>query len=326
MRLLLALEELRLDLRSLLQSAHRHAPSLTKDASPAPRDEPCLLQGCPGGPQWTLALTGWVLLLLLILFEAANPMSGPWETAPLIALIGGMSLLSLHLLGTGTFRLTPSRLEWRPLFGRRVAVSLSSIIEGGVDFEGGSSVRVHLEGQRTVYIQNVEHAGFLAFMLQAMRRHPRLRECADAGKALANVVYCEAVLSQGASEVRGYAILRPGSVTFLPWNAAIPALQALFGVTLSPQFAINLPSLVKGLRLFPKAFDEQLAQLTEAVGGIQWSRTELWYRIPSPMWIMLWRKGSGDRMLVGRVSTHEHDVIQRILVMWSRQSSRRGPP
>jgi hypothetical protein len=268
-----------------------------------------LLEGQPGGEEIVKPL---VLTMVAMLWLIA--MTGAVQLVPLGLM--PLVLVLLMVVRSGKFWLTSERLVWKPFLGEPVQVSLASLAPGSVRL-GDFGTTVVAEGERTVCVRYVEGAKQLATALE-LHRHPPLRGSGLAGR-LEDVACYEAVLVEGSSRVKGFAILRRGVVSFVPERAGTELLRVLTGAPAVPGLAVEVPWLIEQLRYLPSLaeFGVTVDRLVAAVGGVRWAAAEARHRANVPVWKDI-RFTSGRSVLSGKVDWHQQGVAERLLANWNR--------
>ncbi|HYO65433.1 MAG TPA: hypothetical protein VEU33_05070 [Archangium sp.] len=228
------------------------------------------------------------------------------------------------VLRSGKYWLTSKRLVWKPFTGDPVQLSLRSITEEGLRI---SLFGVRVLGERKVFIQDVAQGHLLAVLME-LRRHPLLDSARS--ERLADVL-CYAVTLQGMAlpsgmSEKGYAVLRPGYVAFLPGNRGTQVLRAITGTPSSPNVrAREIPYLLEQLRYLPSEaeLDACVERAVAAAGGVRWSAWEARYDASVPVWkeIRLQRQepGSGLCSLSGKVDWSQQAEAMRLLMDWPRR-------
>ena len=250
-------------------------------SAPAPRppdeDEPVLLEGSQGMRQLLSWPGTWAFGLLVLTNRYGVERHGQW--LPLLVL-GGAVVLFYYLRYTGRFWLTAKRLVWRPSVGEPVEVSLASVPDDGVSaLPLWGQVRV--EGDRTVTVRHVEHAGRLAALLDLLRCAP-FRGAVDGMPRVREVSVLPAWrvpenAPPGTRGEHGVAVLRPGYAAFLPSHRAAGVFRGLVGIEAHPaEGDLPLEVLVEQLRRLSEAdFDAYLRQAVFSNGGELWLADEV---------------------------------------------------
>lgn len=221
---------------------------------------------------------------------------------------------------SGRFWLTNERLVWKPLVGEPVQLPLRSIPPDGIR---SSAFSVRVEGERTLHLlQSKKQQVDLGAVLEVQRQAPLLGS--TAAERLADVVCYEATLSQGGSSRKGFAVLRPGYVAFLPENRGLEVLRAITGVAPSRGVtSIHLPSLIGQLRYLPTeaAFDACVARAAAVTGAVRWSAWDVRYDARVPVWtdIRLQTGDSSPLVLRGKVDWSQQATAERILADWPQR-------
>jgi hypothetical protein len=282
---------------------------------PLPEDlkpgEVCLLQG---GAEIPLgASLGLITLSLLSLYAlfAMSILVGSMS-------IGFLSALFVHFQrSSGKYWLTRERLLWKPFFGDPVQVPLRSLPTEGVR-PLPRERSVLLLGERTVRLSYVEDARRLALLLE-LHRQPLFLEATDAGYLEDVVCYAATLYEQGARVQRGFVILRPGYVAFVPKSAGRQMLATLLPSSLARKTPIDIPWLVEQLRHLGSGahFDVALARALSAVNGFRWVAPHARYSAHAPVWKEL-SLVNGSLTLTGKVGWPEHVVAQRLLENYPR--------
>jgi hypothetical protein len=175
---------------------------------------------------------------------------------------------------------------------------------------------VRVEGERTVTVRTVAEMEQLAALLE-MHRQPPFLGASRAGQRLSDVACYEAELREGGEMREGWVVLRPGSVCFLPEDAARGVLEALTGSPLPPHFPLQLPWVVEQLRwLTDEEFDAHLARAVAATGGVRWSAGEARHAGQSPVWKEI-RLTQGRAVLSGKVDWSQQAAAERVLSLWA---------
>ena len=273
-----------------------------------------LLEGKPGVE--LLVLVGY---FAFILGQFATDVMGLHGALVLLATVLLVLVFALSSrLRIGHYWLTSERLVWKPFRGELVQVPLRSIREGGVRLDA-IGLGVHVDGERSLYIRDEQHARRLAALLE-MRRQPPFLGLGASGRQVDAACY-EATLREGPSVVKGHAVLGRDFVAFFPEGQGPEALRALTGAPSPPQrVPIEVPWLIEQLRFLPSeaAFDECVTRAATAVGGVRWSLAEARYRGGLPVWKEI-RFTSGPRVLRGKVDWSQQSMAEWLLSGWPRR-------
>jgi hypothetical protein len=119
-----------------------------------------------------------------------------------------------------------------------------------------------------------ERAAHLTGALELRRRLPGLVSGADHARLSPVACFMAAFREPSGAEQMGHAVLRPGSLVFLPEATGPGILRALAGPESPPiPGRVEVPWIVEQLRFLPSGtdFDTALARAAEAVGGRRWS-------------------------------------------------------
>ncbi|HYO55693.1 hypothetical protein [Archangium sp.] len=227
--------------------------------------------------------------------------------------------LAYTLSCIGRFWLTSERLVWEPFVGEPVQISLRSIPEDGIR---SSFFSIRVVGERTLHLLHSKQERDLAAVLELRRQPPLLGSTTT--ERLADVVCYEATLQGKASYDKGYVVLRPGFVAFLPKYKGAEALRVITGARPSPRVKpIEIPPLIEHLRSLPSeaAFDECVERVVAAAGGMRWSAWEVRHDARAPVWkeIRLHTDGSRPLVLSGKVDWSQQAPAERILADWPKR-------
>ncbi|MCY1081783.1 hypothetical protein [Archangium lansingense] len=260
------------------------------------------------------------LYLSLIGTLVLGPLANRWGGGLLAFVL--LSLLFANIvhgvLCSGKYWLTSKRLVWKPYTGEPVQLSLRSIMEEGLQV---SFLGVRVLGERKLFIQDMAQSHLLAVLME-LRRQPPLLDSVRTER-LADVLCFEATLQDGTSR-RGYAVLRPGYVAFLPRHQGTEVLRAIIGTRSTLRVrAGEMPHLIEQLRYLPSeaAFDACVERAVAAAGGERWSAWEARYDAIAPVWkeIRLLTPGSSPRMLSGKVGWSQQEEAVRLLADWPKR-------
>ncbi|WP_223638257.1 hypothetical protein [Corallococcus sp. EGB] len=214
------------------------------------------------------------------------------------------------LLRSGHARLTSERLLWKPLFGALQEVRLGTIGEGGVRVERAWDVCV--VGDRRWRARGIWEAPGLAMLIE-LHRQPPLRGAARAGVRLDSV----AVFSAKLGKRKGFCVLGPQGLSFIPEGRGSQALRAVTGHP-STLRGFDSDQVLDALRWLPEAeFDACVMRMVEATGGVAWPRADARYVPGSPVWRRI-RIEHGNLALTGRVQWDQQDATERLLRDWPR--------
>ncbi|MFL5357286.1 hypothetical protein [Archangium sp.] len=221
---------------------------------------------------------------------------------------------------SGRFWLTNERFVWKPLVGEPVQIPLRSIPADGIR---STPFSVRVVGDRTLHLLHPKNQQVdLGAVLEVQRQPPLLGS--TAAERLADVACYEATLSQGNSSRKGFAVLRPGYVAFLPANRDLEVLRAVTGVAPSPGVtSIHIPSLIGQLRYLPSeaTFDACMERAASVVGAVRWNAWEVHYDARVPVWTEIRIQTDYQRPLVlsGKVDWSQQAAAERILADWPRR-------
>ncbi|WNG61056.1 hypothetical protein F0U59_44860 [Archangium gephyra] len=254
----------------------------------------------PIAHSWGGALVAFALLVLLI----ANIVHG--------------------VVRSGRYWLTSQRLVWRPYSGEPVQIPLRSLLEDGLQT---SFLGVRVLGERKLFIQDVAQGHLLAVMME-LRRHALLDSART--ERLADVLCYKATLEgaplPGGASGKGYAVLRPGYVAFLPENRGTQVLRAITGSRSAPKVrASEIPHIIEQLRYLPSetAFDACVERVVAAAGGVRWSAWESRYDASAPVWkeirLQTQAPGSSPGSLRGKVDWSQQAEAMRLLTDWPKR-------
>ncbi|HEX5746532.1 MAG TPA: hypothetical protein VFZ09_09825 [Archangium sp.] len=258
----------------------------------------------------------------LALGPAAHRLGGEPLAFALLSLL--VANIVHGVLRSGRYWLTSKRLVWRPYTGEPVQLSLRSITEDGLRT---SFLGVRVLGERKLFIQDSAQGHLLAVLLE-LRRHPLLDSART--ERLADVLCYEVTfkgmaLPGGASD-RGYAVLRPGYVAFLPGNRGTQALRAITGSRSSPKVrAGEIPHVIEQLRYLSSEaeFDACVQRAVAAAGGVRWSAWDSRYDASAPVWkeirLEAQTPGSGQGSLSGKVGWSLQAEAVRLLADWPKR-------
>ncbi|QSQ23069.1 hypothetical protein JY651_49650 [Pyxidicoccus parkwayensis] len=264
------------------------------------------------------------LALLLLLCTGALVVSGVLVDK-VFGLGGGLSLLLMMaaiapLMGvalrSGRAWLTSERLVWQPVLGEAVSVPLESIPLGGIHVHP-ELLGVRVEGERKVHVRHLQDSHQLAVLVE-LHRQPPLRGVARAGVKLADVAIYPATLTDVMGRHKGYAVLRPDGVSFIPGGQGTAALHAVTGTAV--ELPVETEWVLEQLRWLPDTeFDACVARVVKATGGQRWSAWESSYRAGAPVWKEI-RITQGPAVLTGGVDWSRQDATERILRSWPRST------
>ncbi|AKJ07352.1 hypothetical protein ATI61_111304 [Archangium gephyra] len=308
------------------------APSLVEEL---PRLERLVFQAIPLEPiqgevrllEGDTADVGFALRLYVSIIGALalGPLANRWggELLGLALLVVLFANIVHGVVCSGRYWLTSKRLVWKPYTGETVQLLLRSITEEGVQ---ASWLGVRVLGERKLFIQDVAQGHVLAVLME-LRRQPLLDSART--ERLADVVCYAATLEgmalpDGAS-MKGYVVLRPGYVAFLPRNRGTQVLRAITGARSSPNVrAREIPHLLEQLRYLPSEseFDACVARAVAAAGGVRWSAWETRYDASVPVWKEIHlqtQEPSGLCSLRGKVDWSQQAEAVRLLTDWPKR-------
>ncbi|WP_338863683.1 hypothetical protein [Myxococcus stipitatus] len=260
---------------------------------------------------WVVSLLGAFGGMVALLFALLG--HGPWTTGvPTTLLV--MSLLVL-LFRSGRVWLTSERLLWAPTFGEALSVPLESVPFGGVWLESALTLRV--EGTPRVKVPFLSDSRYVATLV-ALHSQPPLRGLARSGVKLADAVVYPAELQEGVERRPGWAVLRPGGVSFVPEGTGRQVLSTVLGRETS------LPAepgwVLDQLRwMSATEFDAWVARLVSVSGGTSWSAWDGVRRGEEPLWKQL-RLMKGNQVLVGQVEWSAQAASERVFSFWPKSS------
>jgi hypothetical protein len=285
---------------------------------PPGHDEPVLLEGRQG---WRHLLSWpgtWVFALLAVTNRYGLERFG--RPAPLLV-AGGALVLYFHLRCTGRFWLTSKRLMWQPRFGEPVQVSLASIASGGISaMPAWGEVRV--EGERTLTVRHVGHAGLLASLIDLHRQSP-FAGAVDGTPRVHEVSVLPAWRAPedarpGQRAEPGVAVLRPGYAAFLPAEGYAEVFRGLAGPgARKPEADVTVEVLVEHMRLLSEAeFDVRMRQAVLASGGELWHADEM-RSGPVPGSGRVYRLGARGVGVELRLDAAQVEATDRIVRRWA---------
>ncbi|SET95885.1 hypothetical protein SAMN05443572_10468 [Myxococcus fulvus] len=256
----------------------------------------------------------WSSLALALLGVSALIYFLPVDGRP----VGGWLLMALlvvpmvmMLLRSGWLTLTSERLMWSPVFGEAVSVPLSSIAQGGVQVSKLYSLKV--DGMPGVTVPYLVESNLVATLLELHTQAP-LRGLARSGVRLENAVLYPATLREDGQGRSGWAVLRPGGVSFVPNGQGPQALATVLGRPSAIQAEVNW--VLDSLRWLPDSeLDGVLARVVEATGGVSWSAWETSRRGDVPLWKRL-TLSHGHRVLSGQVEWSSLGATEKVLGFW----------
>jgi hypothetical protein len=238
--------------------------------------------------------------------------------------IGGTMGLIVSLgsdwLRRGRFLLTQERLVWKPARGEPVQLSLRSIAENGIEF----SLRgLRVVGEREIFIRDRDQRLSSLALLLDLHRHPPLLGGLDPERRV-DVVWYPATLDVGTFARKGYAVLRPGYVAFLPMEMGWEVLRAIIGRSPSSSMAIGVPTILEQLRYLASgaAFDACVERAVAAVGGELWRAGEvLRYAAHTPVRKRLHFQtiDRPQKTLIGKVARDQRERAEHILAGWPKR-------
>ncbi|HYO59920.1 hypothetical protein [Archangium sp.] len=302
--------------------------TLLSEPQPQPpgHEEPVLLEGHQG---WRHLLSWpgtWIFVLLAVTNRYGLERFG--RPVPLLV-AGGALALYFHLRCTGRFWLTSKRLMWQPRFGEPVQVSLASISSGGISaLPAWGEVRV--EGDRTLTVRHVGHAGLLASLLDLYRQSP-FAGAVDGTPRVREVSVLPAWRAPedarpGQRAEPGVAVLRPGYAAFLPAEGCAEVFRGLAGPgAQKPEVDVTVELLVEHLRLLSEAeFDVRVRQ------AVLDSRGELWHAdevrsgpaLGSGRVYRLGARGIGVEL---RLDAAQAEATHRIMRRWAARDPSHPP-
>ncbi|HYI03218.1 hypothetical protein [Hyalangium sp.] len=256
------------------------------------------------------------ILLLLIgpILSLVPTFAGP----ALFLFVAGIlvTLVGLYVARAGEFWLTSDRLIWKPVVGDPVAVSLRSIRPGGIQLERLSR-SVHVQGDRIVHVRYAEPVERLAALLE-MHRQPPFLGASRGGLRVSQVSLYEATLRSGPGTRprQGMVALRPEGVSFVPVGTGREALKALTGEPPSEGLSLEVSWVLEELRwLSESEFDEHLARVVAATGGVHWSAWEVRRAREVPVWKEI-HITCGPQSLVGKVDWSQQAAAERVFESW----------
>jgi hypothetical protein len=284
-------------------------------------DEVRLLEG-------DTADVAFAMRLYLSIIAALNlaPIANRWGGEPLAFVLLALLVANIvhGVLRSGKYWLTSKRLVWKPYTGEPVQLSLRSIPEEGIrTFLPG----VRVLGERKLFIQDMAQGHLLAVLME-LRRHPLLDSART--ERLADVL-CYEVTFQGMAlpngvSGKGYAVLRPGYVAFLPGNRGTQMLRAITGSRSSPSVrAREIPHVIEQLRYLPSEaeFDACVQRAVTAAGGVRWSAWDCRYDASVPVWkeirLQAQAPGSSQGSLSGKVGWSQQADAVRLLEDWPKR-------
>lgn len=243
---------------------------------------------------------------------------GPKALALLVPLIAYFVYARLR---RGTYWLTSERLVWMLRDGEPVQIPLRSIREVDSGFPFRHSVRV--VGERESFTLAVDGMEQLQALLLALdlRRKPPLLDSATAER-LADVVCYPATL-RGDYSRKGYVVVRPGYVAFLPMERGGDVLRAITD-TWPTLFNVHIPSIIEQLRYLPSgaAFDACMERAVADAAGERWRAEEvLRYEAHTPVVKRLHFQtiDRPQKSLMGKVDPSQQDAAERILASWPKR-------
>lgn len=238
------------------------------------------------------------------------------EVGTLITVGAFLVQVLVILLQAGEYWLTSERLVWKPLLGEPVAVPLRSIPAGGVHVHRGWGT-VRVEGERTLRMRFVPEAERLAAILEMHRQAPFLG-ASRAGLKLADVSFYPVTLREGGAVKKGWAVLRPRGVSFLPEGTGVEVLKAVTGAEVTPGLRVEVDWVVDQLRWLPEEeFDAAVERAVAAVGGERWSVWDTEHRADVPVWRDI-RLVNGAKVMSGKVDWSQQAQAEKVLASWAR--------
>ncbi|NBD14232.1 MULTISPECIES: hypothetical protein [Corallococcus] len=249
-------------------------------------------------------LSALCFLLLLLVPARAEP------AVAAFFVLTALAPMSTRLLRSGRLRLTSERLLWDPLFGALQGVRLGSIPDGGVRLE--SSEELFVEGDRVLRARSVKGATAVAVLVE-LHRQPPLRGAARSGVRLERMALFPAKLGRR----RGFCVLGPQGLSFIPEGKGPQALRALTGEPTSlRKFDSDL--VLDALRWLPEAeFDDCVMRVVEATGGAAWTRVDSRH-LPGASARGRIRIEHAGMTLTGRVPWDRQETVERLLRDWPR--------
>ena len=223
--------------------------------------------------------------------------------------------------------LTPERLAWEPVNAEPVHIPLRTLTPGGVS-QRLEFYQTHLrvEGAHATLSLPLERDANwkLLTALELLHRPPLLGRAAP--EPLADVVCYPAVLRDGDTR-KGCAILRPGSVSFLPREHAWKVIEAVTGAPWNHQRApqaVDLSRVLEHLRHLPTEaeFDACIERAVAQVGGVRWSPSACRrHEAHLPLWKRLHFKSLDGpaTSLSGAVDPRAVDTAERLLAAWPQR-------
>jgi hypothetical protein len=195
-------------------------------------------------------------------------------------------------------------------------VPLRSIPAGGVKVDRRWGT-VRVDGERSVRLRFVPDANRLAAILE-MHRQPPFLGASRAGLKLAEVSCYPVLLRGDGAERKGWAVLRPRSVAFLPEGTGVEVLRAVTGAAVAPGLRVEPDWVVDQLRWLPEEeFDAAVERAVAAAGGERWSVWDTEYRSDVPVWRDI-RLVKGAKVLSGKVDWSQQAQAEKVLTSWAR--------
>ncbi|NTX65755.1 hypothetical protein HUA74_34355 [Myxococcus sp. CA051A] len=255
----------------------------------------------------SMALLYWGLYVLLLALLRGN---GSRAGVALVAFI--VAPLFVAWARAGRVWMTSRRLLWMPTFGETVSVPLATIAPGGVHL--GPTHDLKVEGEPRLQVAHLADAKALATLLE-LHSQPPLLGRVRSGVRLADVVVFPASLREAAAAPRsGWAVLRPGGVSFIPEGAGRQVLSTVTGR--ESTLAADVGRVLEQLRwLSGTEFDDWLTRLVTATGGVSWSAWDSLKREEAPLW-KPFRVSRGRQVLMGQMEWSAQSSAELILRSW----------
>ncbi|NVJ24067.1 hypothetical protein HUW62_22835 [Myxococcus sp. AM011] len=242
-----------------------------------------------------------------------------WAMVALVALI--LSPVFWLWARSGRVWMTSKRLLWMPTLGEAVSVPLSTIAPGGVHLGKGPAFDLKVDGEPRFQMSGLADAEALATLLE-LHSQPPLRGLVRSGVRLGDVVVFFGSLEEEGKVARpGWAVLRPGGVSFLPDEAGRQVLSVVTGRESALEAEVG--QVVEQLRwLSGEEFDAWLTKLVTSTGGVSWSAQDSLLKRDNTPLTQVFRVSRGSQVLKGEVEWSAQSNAEWILRTWPDAATR----
>lgn len=265
----------------------------------------------------SMALFYWGLYVLFLGVLKGNK---TWAGVVLTAFI--IAPLFWVWARSGRIWMTSQRLLWMPTLGEAVSVPLSTIAPGGVHLGRGPAFDLKVEGEPRLQVSELADAKALATLLELHSQPPLRGLVRSAGGRLGDVVVFSASMREASkAPLKGWAVLRPGGVSFLPEGAGRQALSVVTGR--GSTLDADVGQVVEQLRwLSDTEFDTWLGRLVTATGGVSWSSWDSSLKRDDVPLTQAFRVSRDSRVLTGEVEWSAQSSVEKILRSWPEAAAR----